>query len=629
MATKKDTKKKKDLTITNPYAFFTRGRSKKAIQMDYLMKAKPPSSKEKRVNRTDYPGENFYYLEYFKKHNMPIPKKSDSFWYTTSTASSSGTTTKKTTKKTTAKKTTAKKTASKKKNEIKVTNKTSNSKKEILNKLKPIRIVSNPIDPYYDKITHNNNLLETYIYVFKDKPNYFASQYLVLFDRTEEEVNKWLSVFRKGYDYRFTTFEKEKKYINQFLNYKKLFPVNFIKLIKLEKEDFSIAHFLKDYEHTNKYIAIVEINNKKYLANPYLLKWLIKENYDIYATEKLITDKFSDENYLKGTDFYVILKRQNKIAGICTTLILDRKELTYKYREQNNDIKVTNKTSNSKKEILDKLSSIRKYQSPLKSIHYSKDDTVIKVTDNPDCFAHPRIILLDRNKNEIDKWLEKYNNRREIQYETVVKALKDNSKSEQLLPIKFIELVELDEEEQDTFAYLKTKYIAIVEIDNKKYVANPYLLKWLIKENYDIYAKKEILQDNFDTDYNFAHLTDFIVILKKNEEVKGIVSGLIYKDEDLTNIYREKNKIETSETTKKKVSKKTSTKKSTAKISNPKDYPTLMAMRVKEKIIKDYNRCDFTKEEIEEAVDLAIRRGNETQGQIVKDAINILFATSK
>ena len=75
MATKKNTKKKKDLIITNPYAFFTKGRSKKSIQMDYSLKAKPPSSKEKRVNRTDYPRENFYYLEYFKKHNMPIPKK--------------------------------------------------------------------------------------------------------------------------------------------------------------------------------------------------------------------------------------------------------------------------------------------------------------------------------------------------------------------------------------------------------------------------------------------------------------------------------------------------------------------------------------------------------------------------
>ena len=75
MATKKNTKKKKDLITTNPYAFFTKGRSKKAIQMDYSMKAKPPSPKERRVNRTDYPGENFYYLQFFKKHNMPIPKK--------------------------------------------------------------------------------------------------------------------------------------------------------------------------------------------------------------------------------------------------------------------------------------------------------------------------------------------------------------------------------------------------------------------------------------------------------------------------------------------------------------------------------------------------------------------------
>lgn len=100
MATKKNTKKKRDLTVTNPYAFFTKGRSKKAIEMDYSMKAKPPSREEKRVNRTDYPGENFYYLEFFKKHNITPPKKA---------------TKKKTTKKSSAAKTTKKKTTSKKK----------------------------------------------------------------------------------------------------------------------------------------------------------------------------------------------------------------------------------------------------------------------------------------------------------------------------------------------------------------------------------------------------------------------------------------------------------------------------------------------------------------------------------
>ena len=95
--------------------------------MDYSMKAKPPSSKEKRVNRTDYPGENFYYLQFFKKHNMPIPKKAGNNpnnLIPIKKSGSSGTkkkTTKKssaaktTNKKTTAKKTTAKKTASKKK----------------------------------------------------------------------------------------------------------------------------------------------------------------------------------------------------------------------------------------------------------------------------------------------------------------------------------------------------------------------------------------------------------------------------------------------------------------------------------------------------------------------------------
>ena len=340
MATKKDTKKKK---VTNPYDFFIKGRSRKAIEMDYSMKAKPPSSKEKRVNRTDYPGENLYYLEYFKKHNITPPKK----------ATKKKTTTKKTdAKKTTTKKTTAKKTAAKK-----------------------------------------------------------------------------------------TTTKKT----------------------------------------TAKKTAAKKTTAKKTAA---------------------------------------------------------KKTAAKKTASKKNDIKVTDKTS--KKEILDKLSSIRIYQSPLKTIRYShnKDNTVIEVTDNPNCFAHLYLILLDRNKNEIDKWLEKYSNRREIQYETVIKTLKDNSKSEKLLPIKFIELIELDEEEKDTFAYLKTKYIAIVEIDNKKYVANPYLLKWLIKENYNIYAKKEILQDNFDTDFYIN--TDFIIILKKNDEIKGLVSGLIYKDKDLTNIYREK-----------------------------------------------------------------------------------------
>ena len=115
MATKKNTKKEKKYPYANPYAFFTKGRSKKAIQMDYSMKAKPPSSKEKRVNRTDWPGENFYYLQFFKKHNMPIPKKSGNNPNNLIPKSgSSGTTTKKTTKKSSAAKTTNKKTTAKK-----------------------------------------------------------------------------------------------------------------------------------------------------------------------------------------------------------------------------------------------------------------------------------------------------------------------------------------------------------------------------------------------------------------------------------------------------------------------------------------------------------------------------------
>ena len=68
-------KKNFDFTKDNPYEFFTRGRSRKSIEMDYSMSAKPPSRKEHRVNRSDYPGEDEAYLAYFKKHNIPIPKK--------------------------------------------------------------------------------------------------------------------------------------------------------------------------------------------------------------------------------------------------------------------------------------------------------------------------------------------------------------------------------------------------------------------------------------------------------------------------------------------------------------------------------------------------------------------------
>jgi len=66
------------------------------------MKAKPPTPEEHRINRSDWPGEDSVYLQFFKKHNMPIPKKSGS----------SGTK-KKTTKKSSAAKTTKKSSAAK------------------------------------------------------------------------------------------------------------------------------------------------------------------------------------------------------------------------------------------------------------------------------------------------------------------------------------------------------------------------------------------------------------------------------------------------------------------------------------------------------------------------------------
>jgi len=125
-------KKNFDFTKDNPYEFFTRGRSRKAIEMDYSMSAKPPSRKEHRVNRTDYPGEDEAYLAYFKKHNIPIPKKSGSSGTKKKTTKSSGTTTKKTTKKSSAAKTTTKKKTTKKSSAAKTTTKKKTTKKKMI-----------------------------------------------------------------------------------------------------------------------------------------------------------------------------------------------------------------------------------------------------------------------------------------------------------------------------------------------------------------------------------------------------------------------------------------------------------------------------------------------------------------
>jgi len=375
MATKKE-KKKKDLTITNPYAFFTKGRSKKSIEMDYSMKAKPPSSKEKRVNRTDYPGENFYYLEFFKKHNMAPPKKA------------------------------TKKSSSKKK---------------------------------------TSNLIPKELIPFAKKAVEFE---------TVEDFVKWWG------------------------NYK---------------------NELSSYNKTSKYPPAKIIGD------------LVKNGFHY--------DNWNED--LKT--FYKVAKTEFP--------------------------KTTTKKTTSKKKI-----------------------------------SEPQIT---------EKEQKKY---RDYYYVDVV----------YFTPKQFEKLEFLYE---TTLPNKKDKAYCYMSADENSDEYNFYL--FFNKNRQEAYQISNVQMLNFNDPSD-----------KERKERVDRFTDIAAK------LYKEKNKIETSETTK-KVSKKTPVKKSTTKISNPKDYPTLMAMRVKEKIIKDHNRCDFTKEEIEEAVDLSIRRGNETQGQIVKDAINILFATSK
>lgn len=42
-------------------------------------------------------------------------------------------------------------------------------------------------------------------------------------------------------------------------------------------------------------------------------------------------------------------------------------------------------------------------------------------------------------------------------------------------------------------------------------------------------------------------------------------------------------------------------------------------------VSKKMSRCEFSDKELSECLDLSIRRGNETRGSILKDALNFLY----
>jgi hypothetical protein len=48
-------------------------------------------------------------------------------------------------------------------------------------------------------------------------------------------------------------------------------------------------------------------------------------------------------------------------------------------------------------------------------------------------------------------------------------------------------------------------------------------------------------------------------------------------------------------------------------------------IKLKKKIKEDFNR-EFSREEILNSIDLAIRRGAETEKEVLKEAINFLFS---
>ena len=50
----------------------------------------------------------------------------------------------------------------------------------------------------------------------------------------------------------------------------------------------------------------------------------------------------------------------------------------------------------------------------------------------------------------------------------------------------------------------------------------------------------------------------------------------------------------------------------------------ILGMKLRKKVKKDFNR-EFSREEILNAIDLAIRRGAESEEEILKEAINFLL----
>ena len=52
---------------------------------------------------------------------------------------------------------------------------------------------------------------------------------------------------------------------------------------------------------------------------------------------------------------------------------------------------------------------------------------------------------------------------------------------------------------------------------------------------------------------------------------------------------------------------------------------TQLKSELKSELTKRFSRCNFTNSELENAIDLAIRRGAESNKEIIKEAINFLY----
>lgn len=172
--------------------------------------------------------------------------------------------------------------------------------------LKNIKLI--PIYKAYKNLTK----YERY-YVIKDNPNAFSDGYLLLLDRSEDEVLKWND---------YILIESDEQAIKKELSMKEIMDMNI--LPKSLDENIKPVHFVTSLTSEDVHfrpfpLSLIKIKSGQYaLVNSFSLKWLNKEGYEINAKQNI-----EGAIYLEP----LVLIRNNQIAGAIMPVKTDDEEL--------------------------------------------------------------------------------------------------------------------------------------------------------------------------------------------------------------------------------------------------------------------------------------------------------------